>query len=124
MNEEPSAEAAFPTRKLVQACEGAKCKSVQAMMHANANSFFLIIYNVKYGLKFSARLKRHVKPFDRMRECADGDKVYATERIVAERVHRDAAARLCFKLAANHFDGFFRVFHGEVVEHDAVCAAV
>ena len=58
-----------------------------------------------------------------MGERANGDKIYATLGIVAQGVARDAAAGLCLELAADEFHGCAGVFHGEIVEHDAVGSA-
>ena len=59
-----------------------------------------------------------------MGEGTHGNEVDAAFGIIAQGVEGDAAAGLCLELAADEFHGFAGVFHGEIVEHDAVGSAM
>ena len=59
-----------------------------------------------------------------MREGTYGDEIHATLGILAYRVERYAAARLGLEASCYNLDSLPGVGNGEVVEHDAVYAAV
>ena len=58
-----------------------------------------------------------------MRQGADRYEVHACFGVFAQRVERDAAARLRFAASGDLRDGLPRQFRGEIVEHDAVHAS-
>ena len=76
------------------------------------------------GIPVSACLKTHIKTLDGVRQGTYGDVVDALLGIVADGVEGDASAGFRLVATGNDVDGLLGVGHAEVVEHDAVYAAV